>query len=129
MNWNAMTTGTADRCPHCGNSSLRLASEQERPSRWTLALAAYRKCETCGHVFEPPARMRLIVGVGLFGFAMLVCSVCSVASLITEKSPSGLLVTSKTLAIVLNVLIAWGGLTTIGSAWGGWRARRAYSEG
>ena len=126
MNWNALTTGTADKCPRCASPCLRLAQRQELPHSLWPPLTTLRKCEECALVFEPPAHMRLIIAIGLFGAAMAISSIVFLVTGIPLVEQSA---TARVVGIALGLLAMWGALTLMGSAWNGLRARRTLHDG
>lgn len=101
-----MTTTEARReikCPRCGNESVRLATKHEQPAHW-LAIRAYRKCETCGLVFQPISAIKsslLMIGIGVLVIFGVVFRF--------ELRPSGLGTIPNVLAFLFAMGVLWDG--------------------
>ena len=108
-----LTRGADQPCPYCHSKNVRLATAAERPFGPFVPLTAFRKCELCGGVFEPPASMRLAVEVVLFGAAMIVAT--TVGLLMGDGLFSGVLWGAaryivSAMALLGGVTIFWAGI-------------------
>jgi hypothetical protein len=59
------------RCQVCLSERLILCPAGERPRRF-LEIRAFRKCQNCGFVFEPPIRLAYAIAVTCLGAALCV---------------------------------------------------------
>jgi uncharacterized protein (DUF983 family) len=128
---DSLMTGADEPCPKCGSREIQLAKSGEYPRRFGGNLKAYRKCATCGHVFEPASRLSYAAGVLLFGVVMLACGVAGV--LVPSLSLFDRIGAGSVLRCLLSLLIIYGALSLMApgarALRSAWKARKGDCNG